>query len=133
VSPANRAANIADEFVHADEALRAADALVDLGLYRDAVSRAYYAVYHATLALLLSEELEPSTHSGVVTLLGLHFVKTGKVSASLAATLRRIQGYREAADYTRGFVMPEAECRAEVRAARDYLQTIRSLLPPGAG
>lgn len=130
MSPANRAANIADELLHAEEALRAARALVDLGLFRDAVSRAYYAVYHATLALLLTQDLEPSTHSGVVTLLGLHFVKPGKIPASMAATLRRIQGYREAADYTRGFIMPETECRAEIVAANDYLETIRSLLPP---
>jgi len=34
-------------------------------------------------------------------------VKAGKVPAAMGAILRRLQGYREASDYTRGFVMPE--------------------------
>jgi len=128
VSPANRQANIAEELAHAEEALRAAEALVSLGLFRDAANRLYYAAYHATLALLLTEDLEPATHAGLQTLLGLHFVKVGTLPASMAATLRRLQAYREASDYTRGFVMPEHECRTELEAARHYIDSVRELL-----
>ena len=45
------------------------------GDYEDAVSRAYYAVYHATQALLLTEGQRAETHRGVITLFGLLFVK----------------------------------------------------------
>jgi uncharacterized protein (UPF0332 family) len=127
LSPGNRQANIAEELAHAVEALRAAEALVSLGLFRDAANRLYYAAYHATLALLLTEDLEPATHAGLQTLLGLHFVKAGTLPASMAATLRRLQGYREASDYTRGFVMPEHECRTELEATRHYIDSIREL------
>jgi uncharacterized protein (UPF0332 family) len=92
VSPANRHANILEELEHATEALRAAEALVSLSLFRDAANRLYYAAYHATLALLLSEDLEPTTHSGVQTLLGLHFIKGGKLPANLGTVLKRLQG-----------------------------------------
>jgi hypothetical protein len=43
VSPVNQRGNIAEELAHAEEALRAADALVGLGLFRDAANRLYYA------------------------------------------------------------------------------------------
>jgi hypothetical protein len=46
--------------------------------YEDRVSRAYYAAFHATQALLFTEGLSADTHHGVVTLFGLHFVKTEK-------------------------------------------------------
>lgn len=131
MSPANQRSNIAEELAQAEEALRAADALVSLSLFRDAANRIYYAAYHATLALLLTEGLEPATHAGVQTLLGLHFVKAGKVPATMGAILRRLQGYREASDYTRGFVMPQAECQAELAATRQYIDTIRTLLESG--
>lgn len=128
MSPANQRANIAEELARAEEALRAAEALLGLSLFRDAANRLYYAAYHATLALLLTEGLEPATHAGLQMLLGLHFVKPGKVPAALGATLKRLQGYREASDDTRGFVIPEAECRAELDVTRQYLATVRQHL-----
>lgn len=128
MSPASRAENIAEELAQSAEAMRAAEALVELSLHRDAMSRLYYAVYHAALALLLTEDLEPSTHRGLGVLVGLHFVKTGKVAPQLGVTLRRIQGYREAADYTRGFVIPEDECRKELAEAAAFIDAVRAIV-----
>lgn len=54
MSPANQRSNIMEELAHSAEAMRAAEALITLSLYRDAVSRLYYAAYHATLALLFA-------------------------------------------------------------------------------
>lgn len=124
----NRAANIAEELVHSAEAMRAAEALLALALYRDAANRLYYALYHATLAILLTEDLEPRSHQGALSLLGLHFIKPGKLPAELSATLRRIQSYREASDYTRGFVLTQSECQASFDAGRAYLQRTREFL-----
>jgi hypothetical protein len=128
VSPASTAANVADELSHSEEAMRAAEALLGLNLPRDAINRLYYALYHATLALLLTEGLEPTSHHGVLSLLGMHFIKPGRLPAALGATLRRIQAYREAADYTRGFVLPDEECRQEFEAGRHFLGAARQLL-----
>ena len=128
MSPENRQANIDDELAHSDEAMRAADALFSMGLLRDAMNRLYYALFHMSLALLLTEDLEPASHRGLQSLFGLHLVKTGKLPAELGATLRRAQAFREAADYTRGFVVPEAECRREFEAARAFLAAGREFL-----
>ena len=58
----NKHTHIAEELAQADEALRAAEALVALELFRDAANRLYYAVFHATLALLLTQELVATIH-----------------------------------------------------------------------
>ncbi|MEJ7702736.1 MAG: HEPN domain-containing protein [Geodermatophilaceae bacterium] len=50
--------------VAANDAFRAAVALVELALYRDAVSRLYYAVFHAARAALICHGLQAKTHSG---------------------------------------------------------------------
>jgi hypothetical protein len=131
VSPANRAANVAEEMAHARDAMRAAEALVELGLTRDAMSRLYYAVFHATLAVLLSEDLEPTTHRGALSLLGLHFVKPGRLPGDMSATFKRIQGYREACDYTRGFAVPDELARAELGAVHLYLEVVLRYLEAG--
>ncbi len=53
---------------NAEEKLKVAEKLFKSGDYEDAVSRAYYAVFHVTQALLLTEGERAETHKGVVTL-----------------------------------------------------------------
>lgn len=47
------------------------------GYYNAAVNRLYYACYYAAVALLLKNGISAQTHSGVKTMLGLHFVSKG--------------------------------------------------------
>ena len=54
--------------------------IVELGHYNTAMNRLYYACFYAAIALLIKHKIEARTHSGVRRMLGLHFVKTGKVS-----------------------------------------------------
>lgn len=51
--------------------------------FDDAVSRCYYAVFHSAQAVLLTESLNADSHHGLITLFGLHFVKTGKDRTAL--------------------------------------------------
>ena len=128
MSPDSERANIADELAQSARAMRAAEALTDLGLFPDAISRLYYALYHALRGLLLSEALEPKTHDGAGNLFGLHFVKPGLFAPQDALTLRRIRAYREAADYARAFVLPETECRRELEAGHAFIAAVRAYL-----
>src|SRR3972149_10242075 len=60
------------------------DALADAiaGVAQDriewAVNRAYYAMFHAVTALLLSEGMAFSRHSGVISAFDQHWLKTGR-------------------------------------------------------
>ena len=124
----NKRANIASELGRADESLRAAAVLIEAGLLHDAESRLYYALYHATVALLLTEGLEPRSHAGVASLLGLHFVKTGRVDPGDARLLLRIQKYRVEADYGREFVLTESAIREDLASCRGFIDRIRALI-----
>jgi uncharacterized protein (UPF0332 family) len=50
--------------------------------YRTAANRLYYACFYAATALLINNGYETHTHSGVKTLLGLHFIKENKLDKS---------------------------------------------------
>lgn len=104
----NKRANITAELARGDESLRAANVLLDAGLLHDAESRLYYAAYHAAVAILLTEGLEPRSHTGVANLLGLHFVKTGRLDPDDARLFARLQKYRVEADYSVAFVLTRA-------------------------
>ena len=69
------------------------------GLWNTAINRLYYACYYAATALLLHNDIKASTHSGVRQMLGLHFVKTGKISTDLGKVFTDLFDKRHASDY----------------------------------
>jgi uncharacterized protein (UPF0332 family) len=128
VTEENKRTNIAAELARADEALRAAVVLSDAGLLLDAESRLYYAIYHAAVALLLTEGVEPRSHAGTLGLLGLHFVKTGRLSPEHGRLFARIQKYRIEADYGRDFVLSAAGIREDLAACEGFIQRAQEIV-----
>ena len=63
----------------AGQSIGAAKALASEGYHDFAASRAYYAAFYAATAVLLSEGLELSKHSGVIASIHQRFIKTGKL------------------------------------------------------
>src|SRR5687768_12729382 len=86
-------------FAKADEKLSVAGRLVASSDYEDAISRAYYAAFYAAQALLLSENLSSRSHGGLVSLVGLHFVKTGKLDKKFGRYLSNLMEDRQQSDY----------------------------------
>jgi uncharacterized protein (UPF0332 family) len=127
VTEVNKRTNIVSELGRADESMRAARVLVEASLLHDAESRLYYAIYHAAVALLLTEGIEPRSHAGTTSLLGLHFVKTGRLGPDAARLFARIQKYRLEADYGRDFVLTEAALREDLVSCQGFLDRVREL------
>ena len=82
----------------ADEDLEAARLLLDNKRYRASISRAYYAMYSETQALLDSKKVASRTHKGVMQQFGLHFVKPGDFSAEMSKQLSDMYDLRQLSD-----------------------------------
>ena len=124
----NRRLALVAEWERAQEALSAAEILIAAGQHVSAVSRAYYALFHAARALLFARGLEPATHRGVRGLIALHFVRPGLIAPELGETLSRAASLREDADYS-GSVVVTATAAADMGSqARAFLAAAESLL-----
>ncbi|OGW12933.1 MAG: hypothetical protein A3G93_13875 [Nitrospinae bacterium RIFCSPLOWO2_12_FULL_45_22] len=64
--------------------IKSGNLLLADGDYESAVSRAYYAMFYSTEALLLTKGLSYSSHKGVISAFGRHFVKTGIFPTNLS-------------------------------------------------
>jgi uncharacterized protein len=128
VTEENKRRNIADELARADQSLRAARALVDLGLFADAVSRAYYVVFHALRAALLSRAVDPKTHSRAIHLFNTELVRTGIFPSSHNRLLAGLQRSRELADYDAAVMFSQDDAIAEVDGADRFLGDVRGYL-----
>jgi len=83
----------------AESALRSAKLLLEHGELEDAASRAYYAMFHATRAILFSKGLKTKTHKGTVSLFGEHIVKKGVLGEEYADALRKAFDLMQKSDY----------------------------------
>jgi uncharacterized protein (UPF0332 family) len=100
-------------------------------MYDDAVTRSYYAACHWACALLLTEDVEAASRRAVHTLLSQHFVRSGKLSNARVRDLKRLQGFREAADYDRHFRFDAAGAEEEAIVARRFVAEARQMLAAG--
>ena len=88
--------------------LQAARSNLQQGFYRVAITRAYYAMFYAASALLASEGISRSKHSGVHAAFGERFVKGGLIEAEYAKILGYAFDSRLDSDYDVEFVADQA-------------------------
>ncbi len=112
----------------AQNKLEVAERLFKSGDYDDAVSRAYYAVFHATQALLLTEGQHAETHKGIVSLFGLLFVKTGKFDRNLGKYLANLKDDRESGDYEVFSYIDKETAETALHEAKEFLKEAKIYL-----
>ena len=84
----------------AKRALASAELLIREGDLEGAVSRSYYAMFYAAEAILLTKNLNPSSHKGVITLFGEHFVKAGIFPKEMSKRFKNSFDRRLVGDYS---------------------------------
>lgn len=115
-------------FRRAREKLRVAQSVLDAGFSADAVSPAYYACYFAAEAALAVEGDEPRTHEGLKSLFGLRFVRTGKLPARLASTLRELKDERQNSDYSVFPAISGDDAREALANATQFVDAVATFL-----
>jgi uncharacterized protein (UPF0332 family) len=106
--------------------LRAVRDLVEKGHWEQATSLAYYAAFHAALALLATAGIGAETHSGVQQALSLHFVKEGPLERGLGRLYSQLMTDRGLADY--GFA-GDIDEQAGRDAIRGSITLLRAFMP----
>lgn len=116
--------NVRLEWGLSETAWQEGEALLAAGLFRGAVARYYYSVFHGARAVLLSRDLEPSTPTGVRVAYTRTFVRPGVLPRETARILGALQQERQDADYTRDFDVDRGdaeEARHDASAFRDIV------------
>ncbi len=83
----------------AREAMEDARLLAQNQRWRGCVNRLYYAAFYAVSALLESEGLSSSKHSGIRSLFNRHFVKPARVSKEAGELYNTLYESRQESDY----------------------------------
>jgi hypothetical protein len=109
----------------AEEALRSAKLLLEHTELEDAVSRAYYAMFHAARAILFSKGVKTKTHRGTISSFGEYIVKTGILDEQYADVLRKTFDLRQKSDYEIYTELDEELVRETVNNAEKFLKKVK--------
>lgn len=110
------------------EKLNAAKTLCREGFADDAISRAYYSMFHAVSAVLLSKDITVDSHSALKTMFGLYFIKTGEIDKKYGRWLNRLKDDRENGDYDIFTGFEAEDAKAAVKDAENFLNEMKRLL-----
>jgi uncharacterized protein (UPF0332 family) len=95
----NMKALVAYRLEQADESLQASQLLLEKGLIRPSLNRAYYAMFYAVLALLATRQQETVKHSGAISLFDKEFVRNGTFAKERSRWLHDAFNLRQRSDY----------------------------------
>jgi len=108
--------------------LRVAEKLLHDGEYEDAISRAYYAIYHAANAVLATINVFPKTHEGLVSEFGKRFVLAGMFPRELGKILADAKAARETYEYSVTATIEKSEAATIFANAQAFVTAIDKFL-----
>jgi uncharacterized protein (UPF0332 family) len=102
--------------------------LLELGDPDSAAGRAYYAMFHAAEALLLSKGLEYSKHRAVLSAYGREFAKSGLLPREFHCALLDAYEARLSADYESGAGVDCETARRHMADAEEFVDAAAKFL-----
>jgi len=113
----------------ADEFLEDARLCLTRLRLRSAINNAYYAMFHASQAILASKGISPpKTHRGLRELLGREVIKAGLLEKEFGKDLSKAFEMRQASTYDIYASYGEGEVSMAVEKAERFIEKIKELL-----
>lgn len=112
----------------ADDSMAEAKLLADQGYYNTAINRLYYACYYMSIALLLKKNIQAQTHSGVKTMISLHFVTKGIIPRDIGKALGVLFERRQSGDYDDFVLCDQNDVDELSKKAMAYVEFLKGLL-----
>lgn len=115
-------------FASGVEALADARLIYENGRYKNALNRAYYAIFHAIRAVNALTGFDSSKHSGVIAYFNQNYVKSGIFPKELSKIIHLASENREKADYLDFFIASKEEAAKQIQRAEEFLGWIEKYL-----
>ncbi len=122
-------AEVQRHFEQAAECVEDARVLLENDRLAAAVTRIYYAMFHAATAALLAKDIRRSSHHALLAAFGQSFIKTGELDERLYRDLRAAFERRQQADYEAIIEIDRQAAAQLLERAIDFIDACRRLTP----
>ena len=127
LSDAERKAVVEARLEKASRAYEQAKGVVELEYWETIANRLYYAAYDAVSALLIAHGEQPQTHSGVIHLFGMIFIKSGILDAEAGKLFHRLFTMRQTGDYDDTFDLAKEDVLPYVEPTGLFVERVGAL------
>lgn len=110
------------------KAIEEAKGVGSLGFWTLSANRLYYAAYYASIALLINEGIEASTHRGVIRMISASFVRNGVLTIDDSKLLGRLFAMRQSGDYEDLFDWEKEDVIPLIPEVENYVKRIRRII-----
>jgi uncharacterized protein (UPF0332 family) len=112
--------------------LKSAELLIKDGDYDSSASRTYYAMFYCAEAALLKQRLTFSSHKGVISAFGEHFIKTGTFPKEMGRALNAAFEKRQIGEYEYTCVISNEDAEDLLIQGREFTEQIAKWLESAA-
>lgn len=110
------------------EAFEDAKIMYEAGRYKNALTRAYYAMFHGIRAVNALQGFDSGKHSGVIAYFNQHYVKKGIFPKEASKLIKLASEKRERADYLDFFVVSKDEADMQIKNAAIFSKWVEEYL-----
>lgn len=112
----------------AEEELKSSKILFQNNLYKQSVNRSYYAIFHATRAVLALDKFDSKKHSGIIAYFNQHYVASGKIETEYSKILMGAQKVRNSSDYDDFYIVSKEEAQNQISNAEKFIEKVKEYL-----
>ena len=108
----------------AKEDIQTAKINIDNGLYKGAVNRSYYAIFHAIRAVNVLDGFDASKHSSVIAHFNQYHVHTGDFEKGTYKIIDSAYRIREKCDYSDFFIVSKEDAVDQYEKALEFIASV---------
>ena len=119
---------VAYRLERAKDTIQEAVDMLEKDHYNAAINRLYYACYYAVSALLVRNNIQTHTHSGVKQMFGMGFIVNGKLPRSYNITYSELFDKRHSGDYDDFLSFDRETVERLIPDSQVFIQAIEELI-----
>lgn len=105
---------------NAKERLSFIPGILELGDYKTAANRAYYAVFSAMRAVFALDGFDSKKHSGIISEFRKNYIKTGLFSTEMSDIISSLFNVRSSSDYDDFYIISKEKSQNNIKM-QNYL------------
>lgn len=112
----------------AKEDLELAKKSLELGFFKGALNRSYYAIFHSLRAVLALDRFDSKKHSGIIAFFQKNYILTEKFDKTSSKIIQDAFEIRNKSDYEDFFIASKEDAKIQIQNAEILVEKIENYL-----
>ena len=112
----------------AEQCLKTAKNLIELGDYKAAANRSYYCIYHSIRSIIALEGVEFKRHTGNISHFREKYIKTNILDVELSDIIENAFTVRNSSDYDDFYIVSKSDTIEQAENAEIFLNAVKNYI-----